>query len=70
MPRMSGPEMVEALQAEEPRMRALFVSGYANRVGATPLPEGAELLQKPFTPRDLRQRVGEALELAGTDRQP
>ncbi len=59
MPRLGGREFVAALAAERPRLRALFISGYASDALD---PErfrelGAGYLQKPFTPGELLESV-------------
>jgi signal transduction histidine kinase len=59
MPGMSGMDLAERLTATRPRMRILFTSGYAgDRLGQRRFTgDPAELLQKPFTPEGLLQRV-------------
>jgi len=66
MPGMSGPELVQRLRPLLPRVVVLFVSGYTDgRLEVEGgLPPGTELLQKPFTPKDLAQRVGDLLDRA------
>ncbi|MEP7327063.1 MAG: response regulator [Gemmatimonadota bacterium] len=63
MPGMSGPEMAERLAREQPDLRVLYMSGYADEaIGHHGVLEaGVEFLQKPFTPQDLAQRVREVL---------
>ncbi|MEO5797799.1 MAG: ATP-binding protein [Gemmatimonadales bacterium] len=64
MPGESGPQLAEAMRRTYPHMRVLFISGYTgdelNRFGL----RGGELafLQKPFTPRELAERVREVLD--------
>ena len=53
MPGMSGRELYEQLQVQQPRLNALFVSGYAAEVDAS----GVHLLSKPFTPDQLLAHV-------------
>jgi two-component system cell cycle sensor histidine kinase/response regulator CckA len=64
MPRMGGVALVDQLREECPKIRALFMSGYARRVGgnAAALLAGAALLEKPFGPRELSKRVRETLD--------
>ncbi|XXX82287.1 ATP-binding protein [Sorangium sp. So ce134] len=63
MPGMNGRELAERARAIHPRARVLYMSGYAEDVLA-----GAEadrelsLLQKPFTPDTLAQRVRDLLD--------
>jgi two-component system, cell cycle sensor histidine kinase and response regulator CckA len=65
MPGMGGRELAEQLQGRRRATRVLYVSGYSGDAmlqdGASPA-EAAMLLQKPFTPRDLLQRVREVLD--------
>ena len=55
MPHMGGPKLAEQLAAERPRMKVLFLSGYAestiSRHGAIDM--SARFLQKPFTLKSL-----------------
>ena len=63
MPGMSGPALVERLLAEQPALRVLYITGYAEeaveRQGA--LPAGGALLEKPFTAQQLAERVRQAM---------
>ncbi len=63
MPGMSGPALVERLVAGMPGLRVLYMTGYAReaieRQGT--LPAGGALLEKPFTARQLADRVRRAL---------
>ena len=61
MPRMSGPEMVQAILATHPQTRILFIAGTE---GAADLPigSGISLLHKPFTAQQLTSRVRQCLE--------
>lgn len=64
MPGESGAQLAEAMLRTHPQMRVLFISGYTgdelSRFGL----RGSELafLQKPFTPRELAERVREVLD--------
>ncbi len=62
MPGMTGPELAEKLTALRPRMKVLFMSGYADKlvagVGAL---ASAAYLQKPFSPLSLAAKVRETL---------
>ena len=68
MPNMTGPELIERLLDSYPGLRVLFVSGYADGRFSqrTTLKPGTDLLQKPFTPSKLAQKVRELLD-AGRD---
>jgi len=64
MPQMSGPALAEQLSAERPRMKTLFVSGYAEK---TVLQHGEIdlstcFLQKPFALRALATKTREVLD--------
>ncbi len=60
----SGPDIVAEAQRHRPDLKFLFMSGYApggmSQQGR--LPEGATLLQKPFTQHDLAQKVRDVLD--------
>ena len=60
----SGPDMARELATREPRLKFLFVSGYAaSEIGERgPLDRGVELLNKPFTRRELANGVYSALQ--------
>ena len=64
MPNLGGRGLVERLRANRPRMPVLFISGYPDgeveRGGLTS--GGATYLEKPFSPRMLRDTVREVLE--------
>ncbi len=63
MPHMSGPELAERLKSFQPRLKVLFMSGHTGTVMAdTGLKRGAWLLQKPFKPGALAQKVRAILE--------
>jgi two-component system cell cycle sensor histidine kinase/response regulator CckA len=64
MPGLSGPNLAERLMQENPELRLLYVSGYtdeATEVHGT-FWGGVPLLQKPFTPSQLAERVRMALD--------
>jgi two-component system cell cycle sensor histidine kinase/response regulator CckA len=64
MPNLGGRGLVERLRSTRPRMAVLFISGYPDgeveRGGLTSA--GAAYLEKPFSPRLLRETVRQALE--------
>jgi PAS domain S-box-containing protein len=59
MPGMNGRDLARRLQAHQPPLKVLFMSGYTadviTRQGV--LEEGVEFIQKPFSYRELAQRV-------------
>ncbi len=64
MPRMSGPQFIEALQPRYPLLKVLFLSGYAgdavSRHGIAD--SGGAFLEKPFSPIVLANKVREILD--------
>lgn len=67
LPRLSGLEVYDYINGERPDVPVLFVTGYSadaemlRSIQRRNLP----LLQKPYGPRDLTQRVREALDRSG-----
>lgn len=67
MPDMNGVETAAELRRLRPELPILYMSGYAGGFASGQLPpEGTNgFLYKPFTPAQLLQAMGEALELQG-----
>jgi CheY-like chemotaxis protein len=67
MPGMSGPELALHLGQEQPDLKVIYMSGYADDALGNHgiLAEGMDFLQKPFTPHDLAVRVRESLHTTG-----
>ena len=63
LPGLSGVELCVALRARWPELRLLVMTGHAEipPAGAAELPEGAELLGKPFTREQLSQLLARQL---------
>lgn len=61
MPEQSGPELARRILAQRPEAHVLFISGYSDVEIHTALDTELDLLPKPFTPRQLAQRVQEIL---------
>jgi len=63
MPRMNGAELAHALDARNPDLRMLFLTGYASRGQAEGLSAkpGRQLLMKPISPEKLVQAVSDLL---------
>lgn len=64
MPQMSGHDLWSRVEARQPGVRVLFMSGYPAypRGGATALPPGARFLPKPLSIASLLAAVREALD--------
>jgi CheY-like chemotaxis protein len=64
MPRMSGKELAERLEALQPGIKVLFMSGYTDNaiVHQGILDKELAFIQKPFTPEDLVRKVREVLD--------
>jgi signal transduction histidine kinase len=64
MPGVSGPNLAARLMQHNPQMRVLYVSGYAEDANALhgALVGGIPLLQKPFTPSKLAERIRAILD--------
>ena len=63
MPGKSGVELANLMAARRPGMPVIIMSGYTEETLAVPgLQEPIALLQKPFTPRELRRRLREILD--------
>ncbi|MCF8144244.1 MAG: PAS domain S-box protein [Deltaproteobacteria bacterium] len=64
MPKMSGKETAERLQALHPQMKVIYMSGYTDdaivRHGV--LAPGLNFLEKPFSPGGLARKVREVLD--------
>ena len=64
MPGGSGPDVADRLSEQCQDLKVLYMSGYTGAVMADQgiLEDGIPLLQKPFTPEALRQKVREVLD--------
>jgi FixJ family two-component response regulator len=63
MPGMSGKELKKAIEVIRPGIKVLFMSGYTSNVIAHRgvLEKGVHFIQKPFSMKDLAQKVREAI---------
>jgi CheY-like chemotaxis protein len=59
MPGMSGPELAERLQGENPGLRVLYMSGYPNEELVR---KRLAFLPKPFNPAGLARKIREELD--------
>jgi len=67
MPHMSGKELADRVRALNPQMKILFTSAYTENaiVQQGALDKGVVLLQKPFTPSALANKLREVLNPSG-----
>jgi two-component system, cell cycle sensor histidine kinase and response regulator CckA len=67
MPKISGPEVAEAISRIKPGVPLLFTSGYSedDALLESLLAKGAVMLRKPYRPADLTRRVRELLDASG-----
>ena len=70
MPGLSGPNLAARLLQENPRLKVLYMSGYTDDATAVhgAFWGGVPLLQKPFTPAQLAERVRLALDASAGGR--
>ena len=59
MPNMSGKDLANRLQRNQPDLRVLYMSGYTDNaiIHHGILEPGTDFIQKPFTLRDLAEKV-------------
>ena len=70
MPGMNGPALADALRRENPRLKVIFMSGYADdAVSEPPVGDRTRFLQKPFATVDLPRAVRELLDAGGPPRE-
>jgi DNA-binding NtrC family response regulator len=63
MPRLSGPDMVQRLQADRLSTKVIFMSGYAEQGSFAAIEnEEAEILEKPFSPQKILTLVRKILD--------
>ena len=62
MPNMDGPTLAQRLRQDSPNLRIIFISGYSEDKLREHMGEGISFLPKPFTLKQLAEKVKEALE--------
>jgi DNA-binding NtrC family response regulator len=63
MPGKSGIELAAAMAARRPGLPVIIMSGYTEEtLTGMPREKPISLLQKPFTPRELRRRIRDVLD--------
>lgn len=64
MPRMNGKELYRQMSISYPTLKVLYMSGYTNNLIAPYgiLEEGTHFLQKPFSVKELTQKVRDLLD--------
>ena len=64
MPEMNGPDLAKKISARYPHLKCLFMSGYTADIIASQgvLAEGTHFIQKPFSKKDLTDKVREILK--------
>jgi len=61
MPGLSGMELADAVRAQNPDLKVLFMSGYAERDRVRPLHDSEQFVPKPFLPAEFFRVVNEFL---------
>ncbi len=61
MPDVGGCELAARMRLKKPRLKVLFMSGFAPGVGKNVLAQEADFLQKPFRITELIDRVRQLL---------
>jgi len=61
MPRMTGPQLAKQIYAMIPAIQILYMSGYTDRVLEPVGGRKLSFIRKPFTAKELTQKVGEIL---------
>lgn len=62
MPQMDGPTMMREARQIRPDLRVVFISGYAENALDDELLDGSEFLPKPFTLKQLAEKVKDVLQ--------
>ena len=64
LPKLSGPNVYAHINAESPDIPVVFVTGYSadTEILRTVREKGLPFLQKPYSPRDLAQKIRDTLD--------
>jgi PAS domain S-box-containing protein len=64
LPDIRGPQLVEVARAVHPESAVLFASGYSTEIIGRrgELPDGLDLINKPYSPDELLRRVRDAID--------
>jgi two-component system, cell cycle sensor histidine kinase and response regulator CckA len=64
LPKLSGPEVYSRICQEKPDLPVIFATGYSPDIALLQKVQekGLPILQKPYSPRDLAQRIRETLD--------
>jgi CheY-like chemotaxis protein len=62
MPQMNGPQLAHSLRRIRPHIKVLYMSGYTEPSIQGDLGRGEIMMQKPFSPTALANRLREVLE--------
>ncbi|HWI41369.1 MAG TPA: ATP-binding protein, partial [Verrucomicrobiae bacterium] len=66
MPRMTGPEMAEAILRADPSARILYMSGYSAEIlDMKGVPETVDVLYKPVPPKELLKKIRKMIPRSG-----
>jgi DNA-binding NtrC family response regulator len=61
MPQMSGPQLAGRLRGLWPSLKVLYMSGYVELSREVDLDQDEAMIQKPFSPTAIAERVREIL---------
>ena len=62
MPNMDGPTLAQRMRQDNPKLKIIFISGYTEEKLKDHMGENIWFLPKPFTLKQLAEKVKEALE--------
>jgi two-component system cell cycle sensor histidine kinase/response regulator CckA len=62
MPNMDGPALAQRMRQDSPKLKIIFISGYTEEKLKDHMGENIWFLPKPFTLKQLAEKVKEALD--------